>query len=52
MKLSKAIVTAAGRNQNGLPLQRFVDIDGQEKTALQIIIEEVLAAGVEEICYD
>lgn len=49
MKLKKAVITAAGPNQNRLPLQRFVDLDGQEKTALQIIIEEVVAAGVEEI---
>lgn len=49
MKLKKAVITAAGPNQNRLPLQRFVDLDGQDKTALQIIIEEVVAAGVEEI---
>jgi UTP--glucose-1-phosphate uridylyltransferase len=49
MKLSKAVITAAGSNQNRLPLQRFVDLDGTEKTALQIIIEEVVAAEVKEI---
>jgi UTP--glucose-1-phosphate uridylyltransferase len=49
MKLNKAVITAAGPNQNRLPLQRFVDLDGVEKTALQIIIEEVVAAGVKEI---
>ncbi|MEE8452840.1 MAG: sugar phosphate nucleotidyltransferase [Thermoguttaceae bacterium] len=50
MKISKAVVTAAGPNQNRLPLQRFVNLGGTEKTALQIIIEEVVAAGVEELC--
>jgi len=49
MKISKAVITAAGANQNRLPLQRFVDPGGVEKTALQIIIEEVVAAGVEQI---
>src|SRR5437764_411620 len=49
MKINKAVITAAGRSQRSLPLQHFVDRDGQEKTALQIIIEEVLSAGVEEI---
>jgi len=49
MRLTKAVITAAGPNQNRLPLQRFVDLDGQEKTALQIIIEEVVSAGVKEI---
>ena len=46
----KAVITAAGPNQDRLPLQRFVDLDGAEKTALEIILEEVAAAGVEEVC--
>ncbi len=49
MKVRKAVVTAAGKSQRALPLQRFVDRDGTEKTLLQIVTEEVLAAGVEEI---
>ncbi|MCL2641210.1 MAG: hypothetical protein FWD53_10225, partial [Phycisphaerales bacterium] len=49
MKVRKAVVTAAGPSQRTLPLQRLVDRDGVDKSALQIIIEEVLAAGVEEI---
>jgi UTP--glucose-1-phosphate uridylyltransferase len=49
MQVLKAVITAAGPNQNRLPLQRFVDLDGVEKSALQIIIEEVLAAGVERV---
>ena len=50
MNIRKAVITAAGPDQVGLPLQRFVDLDGREKTALQIILEEVFAAGVEETC--
>jgi len=50
MRIQKAVITAAGPNQHRLPLQRFVDLDGQEKTALQIIVEESAAAGVEAIC--
>jgi len=50
MRIRKAVITAAGRHQRRLPLQRFVDLDGEEKTALQILIEELTAAGVEEIC--
>jgi UTP--glucose-1-phosphate uridylyltransferase len=49
MNIRKAVVTAAGRGQQALPLQTFVDRDGVEKTALQIITEEALAAGVDEI---
>ena len=50
MKIRKAVITAAGQNQDRLPLQRFVDLDGTEKSALRIVVEEVVAAGVEEIC--
>ena len=49
MEIKKAIVTAAGKNQRTLPLQTLVDRDGTAKTALRIIIEEVLQAGIEEI---
>ena len=50
MHIRKAVITAAGANQDRLPLQRFVNVDGAEKTALQIILEEVIAAGIEEVC--
>ena len=50
MNIRKAIVTAAGRNQRTLPLQSLVDRDGVQKTALAIIIDEVVKAGVEDIC--
>lgn len=49
MKIAKAVITAAGRNQNRLPLQVLVDSDGAEKPAIRIILEEVLSAGVEEV---
>ena len=50
MQVRKAVITAAGPTQNRLPLQQLVDRDGQDKTALQLIVDETLAAGVEEIC--
>ncbi|NBV20431.1 MAG: UTP--glucose-1-phosphate uridylyltransferase [Proteobacteria bacterium] len=50
MDIKRAIITAAGKSQRTLPLQSLVDRDGQTKTALAIIIEEVLAAGIEELC--
>lgn len=49
MEIKKAVITAAGRSQRALPLQSLVDRDGVTKTALAIIIEEALAAGVDEI---
>lgn len=50
MEIKRAIITAAGKNQRTLPLQSLVDRDGITKTALKIIIEEILAAGIDEIC--
>ncbi len=50
MEIKKAVVTVAGRNQRALPLQNLVDRDGRQKSALSILIEEALSAGVEEIC--
>ncbi len=49
MEIKKAIITAAGKNQRMLPLQTLVDRDGTAKTALRIIIEEVLQAGIDEM---
>ena len=49
MNIRKAVITAAGRGQRTLPLQTLVDRDGQTKSALTIIIEEILAAGIEQI---
>ncbi len=50
MRIRKAVITAAGPAQRALPLQTLVDRDGQEKTVLQIVLEQALAAKVEEIC--
>jgi UTP--glucose-1-phosphate uridylyltransferase len=50
MNVSKSVITAAGPDQRRLPLQRFVDLDGVEKSALQILVEEILAADIEQIC--
>jgi UTP--glucose-1-phosphate uridylyltransferase len=49
MKIQKAVVTAAAPNQRTLPLQTLIDRDGQEKTVLRIIVEEIRHAGVEQI---
>ncbi len=49
MKTRKAVITAAGRTQRDLPLQKLVDRDGQSKSALSILLEDVLQAGIEEI---
>ena len=50
MEIKKTVITAAGLNQRTLPLQTLVDDNGQTKSALAIIVEESLQAGIEEIC--
>jgi UTP--glucose-1-phosphate uridylyltransferase len=50
VKTTKAVITAAARNQRTLPLQTLVDRDGIPKSVLAIIVEEALRAGVENIC--
>jgi UTP--glucose-1-phosphate uridylyltransferase len=45
----KAVITAAAPSQRALPLQTLVDGDGNKKSLLQILIEQSLTAGAEEI---
>jgi UTP--glucose-1-phosphate uridylyltransferase len=49
MKIRRAVITVAGRDQQSLPLQRLVDADGRSKSALAIIVEEAVTAGADEI---
>lgn len=49
MRIAKAVITAAGRNQRTLPLQTLIDRDGAEKSVLGILVEEALSAGIEEV---
>jgi len=57
-KVRKAVITAAGRGTRQYPASSavqkemfpLVDRDGLSKPVLQIIGEEAIAAGVEEIC--
>ncbi|RME89588.1 MAG: UTP--glucose-1-phosphate uridylyltransferase, partial [Verrucomicrobia bacterium] len=39
----------AGPDQRTLPLQTLIDRDGQPKTALRILIEELVSARIEEV---
>lgn len=49
MEIQQALITAAGQSQRRLPLQTLVDRDGIAKTALQILLEEVLQTGIERV---
>lgn len=50
MQVRKAVITAAAPDQNRIPTQQLVDRQGHDKSALQLILQEVLSSGVEEIC--
>jgi UTP--glucose-1-phosphate uridylyltransferase len=49
MLIKKALITVAGPDQRNLALQTLVDRDGMRKTVLEILINEVQQAGIEEI---
>ena len=49
MFVKKAVITAAAQSQRELPLQTLIDGDGNKKSLLRILIEQSLAAGVDEI---
>ncbi len=58
MKVRKAVITAAGRGTRQYPASStvqkemfpLVDVDGLTKPTIQIIAEEALDAGIEELC--
>jgi UTP--glucose-1-phosphate uridylyltransferase len=57
-KIRKAVITAAGKGTRQYPASHtvqkelfpLVDVDGFTKPTLQIIAEEALASGIDEIC--
>ncbi len=58
MQISKAVITAAGRGARQYPasdtvqkaMLPLVDRDGLTKPVLQIIAEEAIESGIEEVC--
>lgn len=49
MNIRKAILTSALASQRTLPLQMLVDRDGITRTALHIILNDAISAGIEEV---
>jgi len=49
MKIRKAVITAAAPEQSKLPIQTIIDRDGVKKSVLEILIEEVVTAGITDI---
>ena len=50
MKIRKAVVTAAKRSEHALPLQRLVDREGVERSALELILLEIMSAEIDHVC--
>lgn len=50
MRITKGVITAAGSAQRRLPVQTLVDSDGVTRTVLAMLVNEIVSAGVEEIC--
>ena len=50
MRITKAVITAAGKDQRTLPMQTLFDHDGVERSVLRLVVREALWAGVNDIC--
>lgn len=50
MRVRKAVITAAGPTSRHLPLQRLIDKDGSSRTVLDILIREIAAAEIDQVC--
>ena len=50
MKIRKAVITAAGRNQRTLQIQTLIDRDGVQRSVLAILLNEAHYANIEECC--
>ena len=49
MKIRKAVITAAGDHHARLPLQTLVDRRGEIRTALRLMLDEVVDSGIDEV---
>ncbi len=48
-RVTKALITAAGPAQRRLPLQTLTDRNGDQKPALALLLDEMFAAGIEQV---
>lgn len=49
MRITKAVITAAAKDQRALPVQTLFDHDGVERSVLSLIVREVAHAGISDI---
>ena len=50
MKINKAVITAASPEHRTLPIQSLIDHDGVERSVIEILLNEVQSAGIEDVC--
>ena len=50
MKVKKAVITAAAPDQRKLPIQTIRDMFGEERSVLELMVDEIVRAGVDEVC--
>jgi UTP--glucose-1-phosphate uridylyltransferase len=50
MRVRKAVITAASRDQRNLPMQTLIDQDGAKRSVLSIVVREAVRAGIDDIC--
>lgn len=48
-KITKALITSAGPDQRTLPLQTLIDKNRKKRTVLEIQIDEILSAGIDQV---
>jgi len=49
MKVKKAVITAAGPTQRKLPIQTLRDQHGVERSVLELLIDEIVHAGIDDV---
>jgi UTP--glucose-1-phosphate uridylyltransferase len=49
MRVRKAVITAAGKNQRALPMQTLFDQEGTERSVLSLIVREATRAGIGDV---
>src|SRR5580692_8613331 len=50
MQISKAVITAAAKNQRNLPMQTLFDQQGVERSVLSLVVREAVRAGISDVC--
>jgi UTP--glucose-1-phosphate uridylyltransferase len=50
LKVSKAVITAAARDQRALPRQTIINSQGERNTVLGVLVEEAVRSGAEQVC--